>query len=56
MKYVFVAAMIALGCCGCAGLDAPRAPADTLANTTANYHYQGDLTAHGGTMCWYYCF
>jgi hypothetical protein len=48
MKFSFIAAMLVFGCSGCA-------VSDTVANTSANYDYKGDITRDGGTDCWYYC-
>ncbi|HWY61436.1 MAG TPA: hypothetical protein VNW15_06000 [Rhizomicrobium sp.] len=51
MRSAFIIAVIVLGCSGCA-VEAPR----PSANGYANYDFQGDITADGGTDCWYRCF
>ena len=56
MRTALIVAMVVFCCSGCAAGDPPHFASDTIANTTANYDFKGDLTAHGGTDCWYYCF
>jgi hypothetical protein len=55
MKFTWAVVVLALGCSGCAAVETPHSPNDTVANTTANYDYKGDITRDGGTDCWYYC-
>lgn len=54
MKFALAVALLALGCSGCV-VEPSHSPSDTVANTTANYDYKGDITRDGGTDCWYYC-
>jgi hypothetical protein len=56
MRSALIIAVIVLGCSGCAQTAPLRGASDTQANTSANYDFKGDLTAHGGSNCWYYCF
>ena len=55
MRAALIIAAIVLSCSGCAGTAPPLHGNDTIANTTANYDFKGDLTAHGGTDCFWYC-
>ncbi len=55
MRAALMIAVIALSCCGCTGPAPPLQGNDTLANTSANYDFKGDLTEHGGSACWWYC-
>ena len=55
MKSLLVIAAVALGCSSCTDMAAPHFANDTVANTTANYDYKGDITRDGGSTCWYYC-
>jgi coenzyme F420-reducing hydrogenase gamma subunit len=54
MKFALIAAMIVFGCSGCA-VKTTNFDSDTVANTSANYDYKGNITRDGGTDCWYYC-
>ena len=56
MKFALIAAVMVVGCSGCAAVQPTHVGSDAVANTTASYDYKGDITRDGGTDCWYYCF